>query len=71
MRVTNNSLETISFMVEGKSKNGVPPMDYLRSGETKDIAVLKDDPVVAGYIKAGVISVPAAVAARIEAKSSS
>lgn len=67
MKITNNTRDTLDFIVSGKAKNGVPPTDFVEAGETKDIDVDVNDPVVQGRIRSGAISVPERIAEKVDA----
>ncbi|RAI44706.1 hypothetical protein [Rhodoplanes roseus] len=58
-RITNHTRQTLDFVIPGKPKDGVPPTASVRPGETADIDVREDDPVLLGRIAAGAVSVDA------------
>ena len=60
MRITNRTRQTLDFIVAGAPKDGVPPTGSIEPGETKDLDVRADDPVLAGRMLAGAVSVEAA-----------
>jgi hypothetical protein len=62
VQVTNNTRDELSFNTTGKPKDGHPQTDSIPAGETKDIDVDVEDPRFKGFVLAGAVSVPAAVA---------
>ncbi len=67
MKITNNTRETMSFVLNGKAKDGNPPTDSIEPGETKDLDVDPESAQVKGRIFAGAVTVPAKVAEKVEA----
>jgi hypothetical protein len=51
-RLTNATKETISLVVKGPAKNGVPPTESLKSGETREIDAVENG-AYRGRIKMG------------------
>jgi hypothetical protein len=51
-RLTNATKETISLIVKGAAKNGVPPTESLKPGETRDLDVVENG-AYRGRIKMG------------------
>lgn len=56
-RITNLTTQTLDFIVAGEPKGGVPPTGSVGPGETADLAVDLNDPVLRGRLFAGAISV--------------
>ncbi len=57
-RITNNTREVMDFIVKGAAKNGVPPTESLKPGETRDIDAI-DNTTYQGRVVAGSIAVVA------------
>jgi hypothetical protein len=68
-RLTNNTRETIDFIVKGAPKDGVPPTESIAPGETRDIEAV-DNATYKGRIAAGAITVGATRGAAPVAKDS-
>lgn len=66
MKITNNTTQTLDFIVAGKPKDGVPPTGSVAPGETEDLDVSPDDAKLRGCIFAGAVSVPASVERKVE-----
>lgn len=62
-RLTNTTKETISLVVKGAAKNGVPPTESLKPGETRDLDVVENG-AYRGRIKMGSLVVAAASSER-------
>jgi len=55
-KITNNTREVMDFIVKGAAKDGVPPTDSLKPGETRDIDAV-DNATYQGRVLAGAITV--------------
>jgi len=60
--ITNNTRGPLSFRVQGKAKDGVPPTESVEAGETKDIDVDTESARYKGHVLSGAISVPGGAA---------
>ncbi len=68
-RLTNNTRETVDFVVKGTAKDGVPPTESLAPGETRDIDAI-DNAAFKGRVVSGLITVGAARGAAPASKDS-
>lgn len=59
-KITNHTRQTLDFVVVGKPKDGVPPTKSIGPGETVDIDVRDNDPVLLGRIAAGAVTLSTA-----------
>lgn len=66
-RLTNNTRETIDFIVKGNAKDGVPLTESLKPGETREIDAI-DNATYQGRVVAGSITVANAGRATAAAK---
>lgn len=55
-KITNNTREVIDFIVKGNAKDGVPPTESLKPGETRDIDAV-DNATYQGRVFAGAVTV--------------
>lgn len=53
-RLTNTTRETISLIVKGDAKDGVPPTESLAPGETRDIDAV-ENASYRGHLAAGAL----------------
>jgi hypothetical protein len=60
--ITNNTTDTLDFVVSGKAKDGVPPTESVGPGETKSVDAI-DSARFRGYLASGAISVKGSRAA--------
>lgn len=59
VRLTNTTKEIISLVIKGAAKNGVPPTESLKPGETRDLDVVENG-AYRGRIKMGSLVAQAA-----------
>jgi hypothetical protein len=62
-RLTNTAKDAISLVVKGAAKNGVPPTENLKPGETREIDVLENG-AYRGRVKMGLLVVATASSER-------
>lgn len=61
-KITNNTRQTLDFVVAGKAKDGVPPTKSIEPGETADLDVDVNRSQFRGRVLSGAITVSQAVA---------
>ncbi len=61
-KITNNTREVMDFIVKGNAKDGVPPTESIKPGESRDIDAV-DNATYQGRVLAGAITVASATRA--------
>ncbi len=56
-KITNMSRNTMSFVVKGEAKDGVPPMDSILAGESKSLDVDIKSAQIVGALAVGAITI--------------